>query len=247
MRRSARQELVLEPLAGRTILVSGGGTGMGAAICHELAVHGARVALLDRDGAAASATARRIDAIGAHALAIVGDAAREHDTHRAVTIAREAFGCLDAVVACCRSRPSAPLEELDAEDWDRGMPAAMRGMFLVSRFALPALKQRGFGNIVCAWESETIAGVEAAARAERWAILGFCDALRASQAQHRIRVSAVVAGALADARCAPPDLEVAYVDDALEAAAAVREELSEPRLPLAVGHPLGAMGQAARS
>ncbi|MGN7981877.1 SDR family oxidoreductase [Burkholderia sp. 22313] len=86
------------PLAGRTALVTGGGRGLGEAICEELAQHGAHVIVADLDGDRAVAVAQRLERQGGHAIGRRLDVRDEVSVLQVVHDAREALGDLDVIV-----------------------------------------------------------------------------------------------------------------------------------------------------
>jgi NAD(P)-dependent dehydrogenase (short-subunit alcohol dehydrogenase family) len=114
-------------LEGRVALVTGAGSGIGRAICRRLAEEGARIACLDRDAAAARATA---DAIGSDALAIAADVANAADMQRAVAETAAAFGRLDIAVNAAGVGASARLVDTTLETWQRVLDVCLTGVFV---------------------------------------------------------------------------------------------------------------------
>ena len=119
-------------LAGRSVLVTGGASGIGAACARVLGDEGARVTVLDRDPRGAGAA-------GAEAF-VRADVADEAEVRSALrTVA--ARGPLDAVVCCAGiSGPvGTPAHQVDVEAWDAVMAVNARGPFLVAKHAQPLL------------------------------------------------------------------------------------------------------------
>ncbi|HLS85202.1 MAG TPA: SDR family NAD(P)-dependent oxidoreductase, partial [Burkholderiales bacterium] len=85
-------------LENKSVLVTGGGRGLGAAICRELSRGGAWIAVADRDSAAAQASAERIRGEGGKAIAVTADLALDEQASDAVDAAASAFGRLDVLV-----------------------------------------------------------------------------------------------------------------------------------------------------
>lgn len=182
-------------MAGKMILVTGGGRGLGAAICRELATDGARVLVGDIDEQAAHAVAERL---GGHTDAIGFDVGNESDVRAAVDRAISRFGHLDAVVNNAAIDLTVPIEELGLADWDRILRTNLTGPFLVSKYACAYMKERGHGHIVniASTASKRAWPNAAVYHATKWGLLGLSHALHAELRPHGIKVSAVVAGGM---------------------------------------------------
>ncbi|MER5555562.1 SDR family oxidoreductase [Streptomyces sp. NPDC002793] len=132
------------PLAGRTALVSGGGSGLGAAVARSLVSDGARVVITGRSERTLVETASRL---GPDVVHRVCDVSRPEDVARlAESLADEEISVLvnNAGIA----GPVAPLTEISAEDWDEVFDVNVRGVFLMCRAFLPAMTARGAGDVV---------------------------------------------------------------------------------------------------
>jgi len=131
-------------LDGRVALVTGGGRGIGAAICRRLASAGARVIVFDRDAASARQVA---GAIGG--LAIVGDVTSEADIARALAEAERSFGPVDVLVnnAGITGRP-AKTWELTRADLEDVLAVNLVAPFLWCRAVMPGMLARRSGRIV---------------------------------------------------------------------------------------------------
>jgi NAD(P)-dependent dehydrogenase (short-subunit alcohol dehydrogenase family) len=125
-----------EATAGRTALVTGGGTGIGRATAQRLAALGYRVAVSGRRAEPLEETVRLLG----DGVAIPGDHADEADAQRMVDAAVAAFGRLDVLVNNAAAiRRNVPVHELTAERWDEQLTVNLRGPFLVARAALRAM------------------------------------------------------------------------------------------------------------
>jgi NAD(P)-dependent dehydrogenase (short-subunit alcohol dehydrogenase family) len=133
-------------LDGRTALVTGAARGIGFAIAERLLADGARVAMLDRDGALLERAAARL---GAGARALVADVTRTADVDAAVKAAHDWHGRLDVVVnnAGITGR-SFPTWELTDEDWHQVIAVDLTSVFLVCRAAVTLMRPRRSGRIV---------------------------------------------------------------------------------------------------
>lgn len=134
-------------LAGKTILMSGGSRGIGLAIALRAARDGANIALLAKtdtphpklEGTVHSA-AEQIRAVGGNALPIVGDVRNDDDVTEAVLKTQGEFGGIDIVVNNASVIDLSRSLELDAKKYDLMQDVNVRGTFMLSRAAIPILK-----------------------------------------------------------------------------------------------------------
>ncbi|MFE3515183.1 SDR family NAD(P)-dependent oxidoreductase [Streptomyces sp. NPDC059166] len=133
------------PLAGRTALVTGGGSGLGRAITRSLVAEGARVVITGRD---VDALKRTSDELGpGTVLPRVCDVSRPADVEAlAGTLADQEISILvnNAGIA----GPVAPLTDISPEEWDEVFDVNVRGVFLMCRAFLPAMTRRGSGDVI---------------------------------------------------------------------------------------------------
>ncbi|GII01364.1 short-chain dehydrogenase [Planobispora takensis] len=139
-----------KPLAARVALVTGGGSGIGAATARRLAAEGACVVVADRDPGAAGKVAAEI-AAGAHrpgdrAVAVRADVTSEEEVAEAVRQAVLAFGGVDLVVNNAGLSLSRSLLETTLADWDLQHDVMARGSFLVSRETARVMIEQGMGG-----------------------------------------------------------------------------------------------------
>ena len=135
-------------LQGRTLLISGGSRGIGLAIALRAAADGANITLLAKtdvphprlEGTIHTA-ADAIRAAGGQALAVVGDVREDADIERAVAETRSTFGGIDAVVNNASVIDLSPSATLTAKKYDLMADVNVRGTFMLSRAAIPALRQ----------------------------------------------------------------------------------------------------------
>jgi 2-dehydro-3-deoxy-L-rhamnonate dehydrogenase (NAD+) len=130
-------------------VVTGGGSGIGAAIARRLAHDGYRVVVTDRDRHTAEAVARSIRDSGGAADADVLDVTSMASCESAIERIRESLGRLDVVIACAGAgHRNAPLWELSEDEWIACVDLNLTGTFRVLRFATPLMISTGGGRMV---------------------------------------------------------------------------------------------------
>ncbi|WP_411101017.1 SDR family NAD(P)-dependent oxidoreductase [Streptomyces sp. x-45] len=132
------------PLAGRTALVTGGGSGLGRAITRSLLADGARVVITGRG---ADALKRTADELGPDVVPEVCDVSRPEDVDAlASALADDEISILvnNAGIA----GPVAPLTDISPAEWDEVFDVNVRGVFLMCRAFLPAMTRRGSGDVI---------------------------------------------------------------------------------------------------
>lgn len=130
-------------LEGRVAIVTGGAQGIGRGIAENLALAGAAVVIADVDQPERVACERDIVAAGGVAKAIGCDMAEEDSINELVVNTIEAFGQLDIVVNNAAIYPMSPISEMSTELWDKVLGVNLRGVFLLTRAAMPHLKKAG--------------------------------------------------------------------------------------------------------
>ncbi|MCB2063078.1 MAG: SDR family oxidoreductase, partial [Novosphingobium sp.] len=123
-------------LNGKTILVTGGGTGIGAATAASVVAKGGNAIVMARRGETVRAVA---DEIGQGCLAVTGDAGNGDDVARTVELAISEFGQLDGVIAAPGAMGPGAVGDLDDEAWRRLIHGNLDTCFVTAREALPAL------------------------------------------------------------------------------------------------------------
>ncbi len=136
-------------LAGRRALVTGGASGIGRAIALRLAAAGADLVITSRDTTKLDATVAELTTMGATAHGVSLDLSDPSSPQRCVDAAVEALGSLDVVVANSGiGGPTAPLWEVEVEDFEETFDINVRGTFLVLRAAARHMIPRGSGSMV---------------------------------------------------------------------------------------------------
>src|SRR6267143_6800333 len=137
-----------EDFTGKVALVTGGGSGIGAATCRACAAAGAQVAILDRDNAAAEAVAAEITRQNGHAAAYALDVVDRDAFARLTEGINEAWGGIDILVNGAGTTVRAMIADMRPEDWDRVIAVNLTGAFNGIQTVLPHMRARRGGAIV---------------------------------------------------------------------------------------------------
>jgi NAD(P)-dependent dehydrogenase (short-subunit alcohol dehydrogenase family) len=181
-------------LAGRHALITGGGSGIGAAIARKLAGAGAAVSIVGRraqplnDLAAALSCAR----------AIVADVTREADCEAMVAAARAAHGPVDILIANAGAAESAPIGKVDLAHWQRMLDVNLTGAFLSAKAVLADVARADVraGRFVFVASTAGLKGYPYVAPycAAKHGVVGLARALAVELAPRRVTVNAVCPG-----------------------------------------------------
>ena len=135
-------------LEGRVALITGGGTGIGAATASLFAEEGAAVCVTGRREAPLEEVVAAIQDDGGRALAIAGDVAVTEDCQRMVDETIAAFGRIDVLVNNAGTGPLMDAERTTDEIWDQIIGTNLSGAFRLIRAVLPGMVSRKSGSIV---------------------------------------------------------------------------------------------------
>ncbi|HEX8941202.1 MAG TPA: SDR family NAD(P)-dependent oxidoreductase [Candidatus Limnocylindrales bacterium] len=188
---------VVGRLAGHVALVTGGGSGIGRAVCLRLGAEGAKVAVADLIPDTAAETAALLAAGGAAALPLTMDVASAEQVENGVGAAWERLGPLDILVNNAGIMGYRPFLHLREEDWDRTMAVNAKGVFLCSRAVARRLVEAGLpGAIVnmSSITSEVAIEFQSHYAASKGAVRMLTKAMALELAAHRITVNAIAPG-----------------------------------------------------
>lgn len=180
-------------LAGRRIVITGAGSGIGKATAELFAREGAALALLDLNADSAKSVAATV---AGYAFAV--DVADEAAVRKAVQAASAALGGLDGVVNVAGMAIPAPIADTTLVDWNRVVGVNLTGPFLICREALPFLQQNKTASIVNVSSGSALLPVSLSISsyvASKAGLIAFSKAL-AYELGPKIRVNAVCPGAV---------------------------------------------------
>ena len=181
---------------GRVAVVTGGVSGIGAAVSRRLLAEGAQVAVWDRDAATLAQSGSRLGA-GVHTEQL--DLADAASVQRAADATAKALGGIDILVASAGiTGPNKPTWEYPIEDWQRVMDVNINGVFYSNRAVVPHMLAKGYGRIV---NIASVAGKEgnpnaSAYSASKAAVIGLTKSLGKELAKTEIRVNCVTPAAV---------------------------------------------------
>ncbi len=179
------------PLSGKVALVTGGASGIGAAISEAFIAKGAKVAVLDINADVAKAKA---DALGANAKPFVCDVSDPQSVNDAVAGVVAAFGGIDIAVNSAGVVFLAPAEDLSLGDWDKTININLKGSFLVTQAVGKAMIAAGKGGKIVnlASQAGTVAIEEHVAYcASKFGVIGMSKTFAAEWGKHGIRVNTI--------------------------------------------------------
>jgi meso-butanediol dehydrogenase / (S,S)-butanediol dehydrogenase / diacetyl reductase len=219
-------------LEDKVCIITGGGSGIGRASALLFAQEGALIAVADKRGASAQKVAAECAAKGAQAIGIEADVSQAADVKRMVDATLEKFGRLDVLVNNAGYGITGSVVETDEAAWDALMAVNVRGVFLCSKYAIPAMKRNGGGTIVNTASVVAAVGIanRAAYCASKGAVAALTRAIAIDHVGDGIRCNAV----------APGTIDTPYFSEILGKAAdpdAVRKALAARQLLGRLGTP----------
>lgn len=192
-------------LAGRVALVTGGGGEIGTAICHRFAQEGASVVVADVSLEKAEKVAGDIAKLGGKAIAVQLDVCDPQSCSDAVDLAVKTFGKLTTLAnVAAAATPLGDAEKLSLENWNKAFQVNVTGQFLMSKFAVAAMREAGGGAIVSIASSHGHIGMpnRPAYCASKAAVLQLTKCLAIDFAKDNIRANTISPGAIDTERAA---------------------------------------------
>lgn len=194
--RGAEKAASLLDLQGKVAVVTGGGSGIGKEVAKTLAQMGAQACVLDIDTARAHATANEIVKERGKAVALTCDVRLAADCAKAVDYAVREFGKIDVLCNNAGVAIRKNTVELPEAEWDLALDVTLKGVYLLSHYAIPHMIANGGGVIVNTGSGWALKGGAKAVSycAAKGGVLNLTRAMAIDHGPHNIRVNCVCPG-----------------------------------------------------
>jgi NAD(P)-dependent dehydrogenase (short-subunit alcohol dehydrogenase family) len=183
-------------LKERVAIVTGGGSGIGRAICINMAKEGAKIAIPDINLDGARETADIVEKEGGTALPIKTDVTRKPEVQAMVADVLGAYGQIDILVNNAGTDIKGGVTELEESTWDKIMNLNLKGVFLCTQAVLPSMIEHRSGRIVniSSMAGKTGEPFTSPYCASKFGVIGFTQAVALEVGQHNVTVNAVCPG-----------------------------------------------------
>jgi NAD(P)-dependent dehydrogenase (short-subunit alcohol dehydrogenase family) len=216
----------------KTILVTGGAQGLGAAISRELSCAGNTILIGDVQDDKAREVAASIKQNGGRAHAYSLDLSSEDSIRDCINAIKAENGTIDVLINNAGVDVTKPILEMSVAEWDRVISINLRAPFVMTKYVLPLMAARGKGHIINIVSTAALRGwTEASAyHASKWGLRGFTQALFTEARKHQVKVSAIIAGGMKTPFLLDrfPDLDQSKLQDPANVARTIRFILSQP-------------------
>lgn len=182
----------------RTVVVAGGGSGIGQATAMAAAAEGAGILIADINEETARTTQEKIRAAGGRCHIVIGDATQSEMAQR---IAREAiaqFGRIDFLCNSAGLQTYGTVETTDEETWDLTMNVNLKTIYLVSKYCIPEIRKQGGGAVVNISSVQGLRCQEnvSAYAASKGAVISMTRSMALDYARENIRVNCICPGSI---------------------------------------------------
>lgn len=178
-------------LVDKVALVTGGGSGMGAAVARLFAAEGAKVVVTGRRPDPLRSVADEVDG-----LAVVGDTGDPVHVREAVAAATTSFGGIDVLVLAAGISPPGSVGDIDDADWRRCMQTNLDGPMFMARAALPSMIERGGGSMIFISSTAAVAATPASVAYDvsKAGLLALSRAIAVDYGPSGVRANALLPG-----------------------------------------------------
>ena len=184
-------------LSGKVAVVTGGAMGIGEATSRKLAMAGASVAILDRNEEAGSRTAGEVRSAGGRCSYYLCDVGQGHEIEHTIKKVVEQEHRIDILVSNAGIQHYGDVITTTEQDWDRVLAINLKGCFLIAKFCVPHMLDRG-GAIVVLGSVQSFTAIKnsVAYVTSKHALLGLTRAMALDYASNGIRVNCVCPGTI---------------------------------------------------
>jgi len=218
-------------LKNKVAIITGAARGIGKAAAIIFAKEGAKVVIADLDDQGALNVVNQIKADGNEAMYVRTNLTSASDVEALVAQTVESYGKLDILYNNAGINLFAQLADKEEEDWDKVMQVNVKSVYLTCKYAIPVMKERGYGVILNTASAAAIVGLRnlAAYTASKGAVLQLTRNIALDYAKYGIRVNAICPGVTATEMT-----EKVILDDPDPVAARARFDRVIPRGTMAV-------------
>ncbi|MGI8554521.1 MAG: SDR family oxidoreductase [Dehalococcoidia bacterium] len=221
----------MKELKGAIALVTVRGSGLGRAVCKTLAAAEVIVITADIRLELAEETIRELGPSAA-GLPLRLDVACEEQAKEAIEQILSRYGRLDILVNNAGIDVTVPIEELSVAEWNRIIGVNLSGPFIMSKYALPQMKNQGQGHIanIISTAAKRAWANAAADHASKWGLLGMIHAFHVEARPHNMKVTAVINGGMRTPFLLDrlPDIAPNVLQDPANVAETIRFVLTQP-------------------